>query len=293
MQQSTLMKKETIIKMKPNLHCIEGGVGKHLQFTALFEELVNKYNHQLVISSGYPELFNFCPQVADSRFRNDSFLDSCQPFYSKYDNIFFHDPYRSSFLKGETHVVEEWANQYEISVNDLRPSFDINKRKEKMLLPHIKGLNDFILLQFTGGQGIEGNTYDFSNAGRNYNHGQELIYLLKEKFPAHIIIIFSHSNEREEFVGETKFNDQEGVPLFKTREDFMILAKHCSFFIAIDSALHHMGSNRQFGKRGIILWGATSPHRFGYKENINLQSEYPYCVQISPEKIMDKTDDIK
>ena len=280
--------------MRPNLHCIEGGVGKHLQFTSLFEELVNKYNQRLVISSGYPELFKFCPQVADSRLRVDEvFFDTYQIFFEKYDEIFFYDPYKSSFLKGNNHVVEEWANQYKIKVNDLRPAFNVNTRREKILLPHIQGLNNFILLQFTGGQGIEGSTYDRSNLGRNYRHGQELINLLQEKFPQYLFIIFGHNNEREEFIGETKINDQGGSPLFKTREDFMILAKHCSFFIAIDSALHHIGSNRHFDKKGIILWGTTSPDRFGYKENINLRSEYPYCVEIPPQQIMDKIDEVQ
>ena len=280
--------------MRPNLHCIEGGVGKHLQFTSLFEELVNKYNQRLVISSGYPEIFKFCPQVADSRLRvGEVFFDTYQIFFEKYDEIFFHDPYKSSFLKGNNHVVEEWANQYKIKVNDLRPAFNVNTRREKILLPHIQGLNKFILLQFTGGQGIEGSTYDRSNLGRNYRHGQELINLLQEKFPQYLFIIFGHNNEREEFIGETKINDQGGSPLFKTREDFMILAKHCSFFIAIDSALHHIGSNRHFDKKGIILWGTTSPDRFGYKENINLRSEYPYCVEIPPQQIMDKIDEVQ
>ena len=102
------------------MHCIEGGVGKHLQFTSLFEELVNKYNQRLVISSGYPELFKFCPQVADSRLRVDEvFFDTYQIFFEKYDEIFFHDPYKSSFLKGNNHVVED-AEEIKVILYDKR-----------------------------------------------------------------------------------------------------------------------------------------------------------------------------
>lgn len=49
-----------------------------------------------------------------------------------------------------------------------------------------------------------------------------------------------------------------------------------------------MCSHQSFNKKGIGLWGTTVPERFGYKENINLQSEYPYCVEIKPQVIVDE-----
>ena len=280
-----------MVLKKPNLFFVSGGVGKHLQFTALFSKLVKKYDQKLVINSAYPELFKYCPEVADSKMaeRDGMIFDIFHTYYDKYDQIFSRDPYGGSFLKGKTHIVKDWASQYEIDVEDVRPSFQFNPIREKILLPTIQKVNRFILVQVTGGQGIELNTqYDLENKGRNYNHGQELINLLNEAFPGYLIIVFSHNNERQEFTGETKINDEKGLPLFQTREDFMILAAHCSFFISIDSALYHICSNKYLNKKGIGLWGTTSPKRFGYKENINVQSEYPYCVEIEPQVIIDK-----
>ena len=75
--------------------------------------------------------------------------------------------------------------------------------------------------------------------------------------------MFKHPNEQEEYLGETK-------SIFNTREDFMILSKYCLTFICIDSALQHMVSNIKFNKKGIVLWGATEPHRFGYENNVNI-----------------------
>lgn len=280
--------------MKPNLHSVEGGVGKHLQFTALFPELVKKYNQKLVINSAYPELFTYSPEVAVSKIlpcHADLLYDTYNAYFNNYDQLFLSDPYMGNFLKGKTHVVEEWATQYEIEVKDIRPSFTVNPIREKILLSSIKKLNQFILLQFTGGQGVIDLNYlpyNTDNKGRNYKYGQELINLLREAFPTHLLIVFSHNNERQEFIGETKINDEGGNPLFMTREDFMILSRHCSFFISIDSALYHMCSHQSFNKKGIGLWGTTVPERFGYKENINLQSEYPYCVEIKPQVIVDE-----
>ena len=168
---------------KPNLYCIKGGVGKHLQFTPLLKPLFEKHQQKLLINSAYPEIFKSCPEVADSQY---SFVEVFKGgnYFNKYDNLFFHDPYESNFLKESSHVVEEWANLFEVTVEDFRPDYTINPAVEKTLLPNISKLNNFILLQFTGGQGVQTNAYDFDNMGRNYKYGQELINLLQEVFPS-------------------------------------------------------------------------------------------------------------
>lgn len=274
---------------KPNIHHIEGGFGKHVQFTSLLKSIREKYNQKLVITSSFPETFEHSPHVAYSSQWNHNVF-SCETIsrFNQYENIFFKDPYRTNWLKGDIHVLEKWAELYEVEINDMRPDFNINLDLEKQLMPHIQAMGKFILLQFTGGQAIQQNLYDKHNIGRNYLHGQELIKLLQESFPNHILITFGHLNEQSEYQGETKFNNEKGELLFKTREDFMVLSKHCDFFISIDSALQHMCSNKNFNKKGIVLWGLTNPNRFGYESNINLISPYPNCVEIEPKKIIDE-----
>tara|TARA_E500000318_G_C3561504_1_gene213668 strand:+ start:1223 stop:2065 length:843 start_codon:yes stop_codon:yes gene_type:complete len=276
---------------KPNLYMVEGGVGKHLQFTSLIEGLYNKDKNKLVINSYYPELFNNHPLVADSRdYKNEIIFDAYFQYYNKYSNLYFQDPYRSNFLKGQTHIMDEWAKLYNIQLQDKRPNFFINTERETVLIPHIKKLKNIILLQFTGGQGIETKGYDKNNLGRNYKYGQELIYLLQSKYPEHYLLVFGHDNEKPRYDGETVFKSEEGFSLFKNREDFIILSKYCNFFIAIDSSLQHICSNINVDKKGIVLWGTTDPLRFGYENNINLKSSHPYCVEISPHEIIRNTD---
>jgi ADP-heptose:LPS heptosyltransferase len=276
-----------------DLHILDGGVGKHIMFTSLLQKLYEKNNKKLIVNSAYPEIFNYSPYVADSRIIvNEVFFDTYYNYFRHYDNIFYNDPYKSDFLKGEKHVLQKWSEMYEIKLNSYRPNFSINTDRESELLPHIKKINKFVLLQFTGGQGMLSNQYDKNNFGRNYKYGQDLIYLLQEQYPTHLFIVFGHDNERPAYVGETKFNDQGGSPLFKNREDFMILSKHCDFFITIDSALHHMCANQSFNKKGIVLWGTTKPEIFGYSDLTNMVSEYPYCVEIEPKKIVDEVSNI-
>ena len=68
----------------PDLHVLDGGVGKHIMFTALIDKLYEKNKQKLVINSAYPELFFYCPQVADSKpFVNEIFYDTYYKYFSR------------------------------------------------------------------------------------------------------------------------------------------------------------------------------------------------------------------
>jgi ADP-heptose:LPS heptosyltransferase len=149
-------------------------------------------------------------------------------------------------------------------------------------------LGKFILVQFTGGQGAKIENYDSENHGRNYNKGQEVVNLLREQLPNVNIIVFGHDNEQEPLLNTMAFNNFGGNPKFVDKIDFMILAKYCVSFISIDSSLQHMCSNKPFNKKGVVLWGTSKPEMFGYTQNKNLISDYPYCVEIDPKKIVDE-----
>jgi len=172
--------------------------------------------------------------------------------------------------------------------NDRRPNFSINERREKELEKDIMKLGKFILVQFTGGQSVKIENYDLENAGRNYNQGQEVVNLLREALPGVNIIVFGHNNEQEPLLNTMAFNNFGGNPKFVDKIDFMILAKYCVSFISIDSALQHMCANKSFNKKGVVLWGTSKPEMFGYENNTNIISEYPYCVEIEPKKIVDE-----
>ena len=272
----------------PDIHIIEGGVGKHLQFTALLDDLTSQ--KKISIMSIWPELFKNDKRVAFSTpLHIPPLHDQTHVFFKNYWNVFYHEPYRSNFLKGESHLIDWWRDMYELPRHDeKRPNFFINERREKELEKDIIKLGKFILVQFTGGQAAKIQNYDTENAGRNYNQGQEVVNLLREALPGVNIIVFGHDNEYEPLLNTMAFNNFGGNPKFVDKIDFMILAKYCVSFISIDSSLQHMCANQSFNKKGIVLWGTSKPEMFGYKHNTNLISEYPYCVEIDPKKIVDE-----
>ena len=215
--------------------------------------------------------------------------DHTHTFFNNYWNVFYNEPYKSNFLKGDCHIIDYWRQMYDLPDNDdRRPNFYINERREKELEKDILKLGKFILVQFTGGQGVKMENYDLENYGRNYNQGQEVVNLLREALPGVNIIVFGHDNEQEPLLNTKAFNNFGGNPKFVDKIDFMILAKYCVSFISIDSSLQHMCSNKPFNKKGVVLWGTSKPEMFGYTQNKNLISDYPYCVEIDPKKIVDE-----
>ncbi len=92
----------------PDLHVLDGGVGKHIMFTALIDKLYEKNKQKLVINSAYPEIFTYSPYVADSRtLINEIIFDTYYNYFRNYDKIFHYDPYKSDFLKGQKHVLKK------------------------------------------------------------------------------------------------------------------------------------------------------------------------------------------
>ena len=209
-----------------DLHIIEGGVGKHLQFTALLDALT--VENKLCLNSGYPELFTLDKRVASSTtYILQPILDTTHKLFSNYNNIICKDPYKSNFLKGDRHIIDYWAEMYNIENVEKIPNFVINEQREIFLQKEILKLGKFILVQFTGGQGVMVEDYNISNSGRNYHEGQELINLIKEALPDINIIVFGHSNEPAPLLNTTE-------SIFIDKLDFMILAKYCLSFISID-----------------------------------------------------------
>ena len=270
-----------------DIHILEGGVGKHLQFTSMLDDLTA--DKKINIMSPWPEIFKHDSRVAHSCVLHIPPLhDHTHTFFKNYWNVYCHEPYRSNYLKGDCHIVDYWRQMYELpDVDDKRPNFQVNQQREKILERDILKLGKFILVQFTGGQAVKTNNYDTENAGKNYNQGQEVVNLLREQLPNINIIVFGHDNEQEPLLNTMAFNNFGGNPKFVDKVDFMILAKYCVSFITIDSALQHMCSNKPFNKKGVVLWGTSKPEMFGYNQNINLISDYPYCVEIDPKTIVD------
>ena len=169
----------------------------------------------------------------------------------------------------------------------------------------IAGDDDFIVIQFSGGQAPAGfnaaNPYNSNDPTRNYHPhlAQKVIDRIKEKYEDLKILNFSLPNE-------PKYEGTEQPDLMPFAQWHEILKlPNCKGFISVDSCLNHFA--RSAGRKGVVIWGGTRWPQFGYKQNINInkwwkewddwdnesfESQDPRNIMVEPRVIVDNFDKI-
>lgn len=252
--------------MSLDTYVVEGGIGKCLCFTALLPKLAEKAGGPVQILTPYIDVFANNPLVKMVFDENTIPIDDPRILAS--DNIYYSEPYKSNFVKGDDHLLKCYARLHDVE-------FDVNIRP-KMYTDHLKesakawlkekGITGkYMLVQFTGGQTPLGwnqnNQYTSSNPGRNYPpyFAQGIINALREGYPDIAIVDATLPNEPGP-LGTIKCD--QTYPLIHE------LLKGSEGFIAIDSVLQHMAAS--VGIPGVVLWGNTRWTQFGWTHHKNM-----------------------
>jgi len=262
--------------LKKNLYIVTGGLGKNILFTSILDQLYEKHKDKICIEASYPKVFYNNPYVSSSHFVNTNPVISIgsRDHYRQYEEIYGLEPYFSNFLKKEEHLITSYQKLNNLEVKESFPKLCWDINLEKKLQKTIQDISPFILLQFSGG--IPNSPYD-ANLSRDYKYSQVLINKLKQHYPNINLIVFGH--DYSSYENTLNIN-------FELTEQYFILAKYCLTFISIDSALQHFASNEYINKKGIVLWGESSPEQFGYSKNINLITETPHVVEINSDNVI-------
>lgn len=268
--------------MKKILVMVEGGLGKHIIFTALTEDLKKKYE-KVVVASAYFDIMKACPFIDESHPYGQENLSEL--VYEKDCTIVAGNPYHNQrFIKKEIHILEAWAELLGIP-------YDKNKEYKPLISPERLGdgvANDakkvlkeiggkFILVQFYGGQTplANGDQPYQEILKRNYHKADVLVQALKKKYPKFKIVNFSLKNEPD-IKGTIKLE----VPYLL----YIEVTKKAEKIVCIDSSLQHIAAAAE--KNAIVLWGETRPEHFGWKLHYNMvvddQKGSPYFVALGP-----------
>ena len=265
------------------LYVLSGGIGKQFLFTSMIKELTKK--EKIAVVSPYPDLFQNHPMI-EAVYSQDNSKD----FYKYFDEIIYREPYNGTYLRGETHLLKEWAKDYGIKEQEHKgvyyPSEQVTKGVDEILeqIP-----NDFIILQFTGGQPPQNfeqkQEYQINDfiQGRNYDFNQavELVKSIKDEYPNTTLLQYGLPNEGYDFkeLGVERLT----IPYVYYIE--LLKSEKCKTFIGIDSSLQHFA--RASDKKGIVLWGETKSLQVGYIDfHINMNTKLPMTVRIEPSAIM-------
>lgn len=252
--------------MSLDTYIVEGGIGKCLCFTALLPKLAEKAGEPVQIVTPYIDVFAGNPLVKMAFDENTIPLDDPRILAS--DNIYYSEPYKSNFVKGDEHLLQSYSRLHgvEFDVN-MRPKMytDQYKPVAKEWLAQKGITGKYIIVQFTGGQTPigwnQGNAYTSSNAGRNYPpyFAQGIINALRQGYPDIAIIDATLPNEPG-FLGTVKCD--QTYPVIHE------LLKGSEGFIGIDSSVQHFAASA--GVPGVVLWGNTRWTQFGWMHHKNM-----------------------
>ena len=263
---------------------VEGGLGKNIMLTSILKELKEKgaYDEVYVISP-YHDVFKACSVVTDA------FQPGLGTLYQELVldpdcNVLWKEPYSNqTFIKKECHLFDAWAAEFGITLADKADTYVPCLDKVVEEYPALRQIADekmnewnhnFCLVQFTGGQSPltpqvdqDGNPVPYMNAQeaikRNYAKGEQVVQLLKEKWPGTTVVHFGLPNEPS-VNGAIKIE----VPYLTYR----LLAEEAKEIICIDSSLQHLATG--VNDNVTVIWGETRPEHFGYACNRNVAAKH-------------------
>ena len=263
---------------------VEGGLGKNIMLTSILKELKEKGGYdEVYVISPYHDVFKVCSAVTDA------FQPGLGTLYQELVldpdcDVLWKEPYSNQkFIKKECHLFDAWAAEFGITLADKADTYIPCLDKVVEEYPALRQIADekmngwnhnFCLVQFTGGQSPltpqvdqNGNPVPYMNAQeaikRNYAKGEQVVQLLKEKWPGTTVVHFGLPNEPS-VNGAIKIE----VPYLTYR----LLASEAKEIICIDSSLQHLATG--VNSNVTVVWGETRPEHFGYACNRNIAAKH-------------------
>lgn len=259
--------------MKKELIVIDAGIGDACTLTSA----LTKLNSPVCILTSWPYIFNNNPNVIkiyDARFYAS--LANKKDFYKSFDNIHDMYPYANkTFLTTDQHMIDYCHNIFNLSTTSLENEYYIDDEDYK----NIDGYLDDNLVLFQWSSNTH-NEYRQVFKSLNRNNAQEIVNYLNHK---NLKVLEVRAEYQKPLQNTISSN-------YLSYKEYLLLTQKCKFFISIDSCLQHFSCNKFNKKKGLVLWGTTNYKKYGYKHNINLQSEIPDSMFFDAENLFKNID---
>jgi len=264
---------------KSDLYFIPGGIGKCISFSSYLSKIENPIS----ICSGWRNLFVDHPKVLGS-YELTSYYDTQKNKYfaSHFANYIHLDPYFSKyFLYDQRHLSECFQLMCGISDPTKKADLFFNKEEVSSLLPIVKKIDPFVLVQFSGSDESFIQQNDLYTRSVLKEQAQEIINILNFDLKLNVVNVKSPENKSKDFENICDID----FPL--DYKKYLCLLSFSRGHISIDSFLQHGSSNKNKTIKGVVLWGSTDHSLFGYEHNINMKSSVPYQMKFNTNEIID------
>lgn len=237
---------------------INGGIGKCIAATAMLPAIKEKYpDSQLVIVSGYPEVFLNNPWV----YRSFAF-GQVHYFYQDYiENkefvILAHDPYLATgHIRQDEHLIKTWCEMFGLRTPEvIKPELYLTEREKTFFGQKFNSDKPLLLLQTNGGAEQQGVKYSWARDIPSYVV-QNVIHEFKDVY--NIVHIRREDQPGYEFT----------TPITDNFRSLAVLISLSRKRLLMDSFAQHAAA--ALGMSSTVLWIANKPEVFGYDVHDNI-----------------------
>lgn len=236
---------------------INGGIGKCILSTAVCRAIKKQYpEDQLIVVSGYPEVFLNNPNV-DRAFAFGNMSYFYQDYIEEKDfRVFVHDPYvDTDYLKQDEHLTETWCRMFNIQHDGAHPELFLTEREITFFSSKFNSDKPILLLQTNGGA-----------------QGQELKYSWARDIPSSLVQDVINEYVQDYNIVHMRREDQIGyngtTPISDNFRALCVLISLSEKRLLMDSFGHHAAA--ALAKPSTVLWIANTPVVFGHDVHNNI-----------------------
>ena len=237
---------------------INGGIGKCILATSMCEVIHHQYpDDQLIVVSGYPEVFLNNPYVH----RSFAFGQAAY-FYQDYiENkdfvVLAHDPYVDThYIRQDEHLSYTWTRMFGLPApENVKPQIYLTDRERQFFGSKFTSDKPIFLMQTNGGAA-----------------GQELKYSWARDIPANTVLNVIEEFRKDYTIVHIRREDQVSFPgTVAVTDNFRALAVLVELSekrLFMDSFAQHAAAG--LDKPSTVLWIANTPVVFGYDIHSNI-----------------------
>ena len=241
---------------------VSGGIGKSIAATAVCKAIKVQYpKAELIVLSGYPDVFAPNPNVSMSLTFNNLNYFYPQHIEGKDTKLLLHDPYNETdFIYQRGHLIKVWCEMFGIKYNGEMPELFLTGKEKTSFGTAFVSPKPILAIQTNGG---------VPNQTDKYSWPRDLPMATAQK----IVNTFAAD------YNVVHIRRQDQLPLQNTypvQADFRPLAVLISMSekrLFIDSFAQHAAA--ALGKPSVVCWIANVPSQFGYDLHTNIIANPP------------------
>jgi len=249
--------------MKSIILQINGGIGKCILATSVCQAIKTQYSdRELIVISGYPEVFLNNPNVKKSfSFGNVAY------FYQDYIEgkdtmLFLHDPYLTTdYIKESKHLIQIWCDMLNIKYNGEQPQLFLTQREIETFQRQVNLDKPIMIIQTNGG----------ADQNRKYSWARDLSISTTNKVIEHF--------KDEYAILHVRRDDQLGfnhtIKLSGSLREILAISLLSQKRLLIDSFMQH--SMAALNLPSSVCWIVNKPEVLGYKLHNNIIAN-PYTT---------------